>query len=489
MAKKNYYAVIKGREVGVFRTWAECEKQTKGFKGSEFQGFKTEVEATEYFNSYEQVKEQTKEEMIKTVNEILSSLTEDQGIGARKVLSWFGNKVKNYFAFVGYAGTGKTYCINKITQAIIAEYGLKEEVVEYATFTGKAALVMTQKAKNEYIAKTLHRLLYKPEEDKHGNVTFVKKSYSELRHIRLLVVDEASMVSSELLKDMMQIMPGCKFLFVGDHGQLPPIGDRSWLYEAMKNHPDYELTKIHRQAEGSMIIKLATLIREGKELPMGIFDNVMIVTKDEFYEKYSNSLLTADQIICGTNKTRKSVNSWVRKKLGRTSELPQNGDKVVCRKNVWEEMIGGYSVVNGMMGTIKNYRKRNDLHSTLIFTPDFIDARKELTFATTTILEQPTDFKIFNSRKGEKPIHSIEYAYAITCHRSQGSQWNNVLIINEHFPSMPANKYGYNPEFLYTAVTRAVENVIIVIDRKPSLKRVASAGSPTINKNPYAKVI
>lgn len=387
------------------------------------------------------------------------SLTKMQRGALEAIKKWYKNKSsKQTFVFAGYAGTGKSFLINYI----IDELKLNPDDIIFATYTGKASLVVTQKAKGKYICKTLHSTLYNVEVDAKGQVIFTKKDPSEFKGKKLVIVDEASMVPENVKDDLLAL--GIKVLFVGDHGQLPPIGnENSWLYTRLKYSPDYQLTEIHRQAKGNPIIWLATQVRKGKPIELGsyakkalVFDKAHLGKVDKLY----NSLVKADQVLCGLNATRHQYNTLIRGLKGIHTHDPVEEDKIICLRNNWEKVIGDYALVNGMIGTIHNLKGRDNGVIQFNFKPDFLND----SFAVKALREQVkgafVDFKLLPDDIKEE-IDQFNYGYCITTHKAQGSQWGNVFVINETFKGAPPNEHGYNPEWLYTAITRA-ENALMV---------------------------
>lgn len=459
MAKKYYGFENSGK---VWTNWDECFKETCGVPGTA-KGFKTREEAEEYSKII------TVEILKEGLNNLVapldrSILIENQIKAIDTIQEWFVNLNKNYFVLAGYAGTGKSFLIPYIVESL----GLNISQVGFCTFTGKASLVVTRKAKGKYECSTLHSVLYDVQTLTTGEVVYIKKHKSDFVGIKLFIIDEASTVNAELLDDLMEL--GIPVLFIGDHGQLKPVGEVSWIYNKLKNDPDFVLTDILRQAADNPIIKFATMARLGQEIPYGIYDHVAVIDIEDI-PKYYKSLLNADQVLCGKNTTRHMYNKKIRQLKGITSPTPVEGDKLICLRNNKKKTIGKYSLVNGMVGFATNLQTRGDLID-FTFTPDFVDKNIKLTAIQKEILGENIDFQ--ERRNYEDNTDSFNYGYAITTYKAQGSQWPNVFIINEPYMSCEANEFGYNPEWLYTAITRAEENVIIAISRKNKKKSYSS---------------
>lgn len=395
---------------------------------------------------------------------VILSAMQNQAVSA--ICKWYKAKdSEQSFILAGYAGTGKSFLVAHVIETLKIDLNS----VAFATYTGKAALVVTRKANSKYICKTLHNLLYTPEAKGDGTFSFTKRDKFSFTNIKLVVVDEASMPSSDVIFDLMALK--IRVLFVGDHGQLQPIGDQSWVYERLRNSPDFTLTEIHRQAADNPIIWLSQLIRTGQEIPFGKFGKVAVIDKKTL-NQYDKSLINADQVICGLNATRHRLNQKIRHLRGINSHLPVDGDKVICTQNNWQKYCGDYPLVNGMTGFISNLRDDlDDLFFKFDFTPDFLKESVGVRVNKAQILGEKVDWKLL--RDEDNPIDQFNYGSAITGHKSQGSQWNNVLVVNEPFQSCEANQHGYNAEWAYTSITRGENAVIFAINKPRQMYRAA----------------
>ncbi|MCY8318280.1 ATP-dependent RecD-like DNA helicase [Bacillus vallismortis] len=388
------------------------------------------------------------------------SLSRTQEQAVESIEKWFKGKQKQTYFLSGYAGTGKTTLVNYV----IEKLGIKLDEVAFACYTGKAALVVTQKAQGRYKASTIHSLIYKVYTDNNGEIKVTKKAKSMLQDLKLIVIDEASMVDGQIMKDLKSF--GIKILFIGDTGQLPPVsqnGNEEFL--KMFNNPDFQLTDIHRQAAENPIIKLSMLARTKQEIEPGVYgkDGEAVVITHATWENIKDRLYKkADQIICGYNRTRKQLNSEIREVLGFTGDVPLNGDKMICLNNDWNKSIDDVSLVNGMTGYVKKVYKSEEIKekftheaTTIDFRPDFSEESyfREITIPN-KLLTDPT-FKLLPYE--HKVYNSFDFGYAITCHKSQGSQWKNVVVLNEVL-----NKDTHH-RWLYTAITRSSERLVLVI--------------------------
>ena len=380
---------------------------------------------------------------------------------------WFYSDSKQQFVIAGYAGTGKT----TVVRAIIDDLGLSNQEVCFATYTGKAALVLTKMGCE---AITLHKLIYMTQkiwDEKENCFKYIFTKYANLSmFLRLIVVDESSMVPPDIYKDLMSF--GIKVIFLGDPGQLPPV-TKDKTNNIMDN-PDIFLTEIHRQAEGNPIIYLATCAREGKWIEKNVNYNnkVFVIEKGSklFKDKY---LLNADQVLVGKNKTRDTYNDYIRQLLGKNPEHPEKGDKIIFTRNNWGEILKtdnpklDIPIVNGLVGTIEDIEMNTAFYNSniqaarVLFSIQDDSVMTPLLVSCNTLSKEFKDTKPNFGRiaeyenKNECTINYADYGYAITVHKSQGSQWNKVLVINEYL--------GEHDKWLYTAITRAIDKLILIM--------------------------
>jgi len=360
-------------------------------------------------------------------------LTESQELAKTECVEWAKDvsidpKTKT---LSGPAGTGKTQLISVIQKELSDT--LK---VAVAAFTGKAASVL--RGKGVLSAQTLHSLMYTPVT---VNNQLEFRPVSSLG-VDFVIVDESSMVAKDILTDLLKYK--VKVLFVGDGAQLEPIGDDPNLMA----DPDILLTEIHRQAQGSPIIQFSVILRNGGEFQRDFnYGTVPGLTITSHF-KLDDYIYEADQVICGFNKTRHDLNRKIREKHNRVGTLAI-GDRLICLKN--NRLKGVY---NGMIMTVTSFRESGFSKNTLIVTGvDEVGTEfKELPVSKKCFGEN-TDINSFKDRE----VTYWDYGYCITAHKSQGSQWKNVLVI-EQLASM------WNPaRWRYTACTRAQENLTYLI--------------------------
>ncbi|OLP44581.1 ATP-dependent DNA helicase [Rhizobium oryziradicis] len=364
----------------------------------------------------------------------------------KAVAKWLKEGKTPVFRLFGYAGTGKTTLARHFAEHVDGD-------VLFAAFTGKAAQVL--RSKGATTARTIHSLIYRPrgeeevsdEETGKTSMTpmFSVNRQSPVAKAALIVIDECSMVDEQLGRDLMSF--GTPILVLGDPGQLPPVSGGGFFTE---QEPDYLLTDIHRQARDNPIIQLAMQIREGKEITHGDYGaTARVISKNEVTQ---DLVLNCDQVLVGTNKTRRRYNKRLRELKGFTADYPQSGDKLVCLRNdqvkgllngsLWQVMTSSRETVKpGMNLLIKPEDDDMDRGAAKIklLKAAFEDVETEIPWTT------------------RKRYDEFDYGYALTVHKAQGSQWNNVVLFDESWAFRDTRE-----RWLYTAVTRAAETLTIV---------------------------
>lgn len=373
-----------------------------------------------------------------------------------------------YTCISGYAGTGKSTLI----KFIIAALGLEPEQVCYVAYTGKAAQVLKQKGcPNPF---TAHKLLYKAKPMPNGTFKFEPKPSLD-DGLEVIIVDEVSMLPKEMWLRLLSHR--IHVIACGDPFQLPPIDKDSDNH--VLDHPHIFLDEIMRQAYDSEIIRFSMWIREGK--PINEFpasgQQVMFVKPSQIVTGMYD---WADQILCATNAKRNAINMNMRQIKGFGPE-PAVGDKIISLRNQWEFFSNGVvdpaPLTNGTIGVIQ-CTDRYDMS-----LPFWISEKKIPILYTNMVDENgdvfnyiPVDYtslttgekfltgkQEFQMRKNPKcpdPPFEFAYAYGITCHKAQGSEWGKVLVYEERFPFDKTE----HARWAYTAATRASEKLVWVVD-------------------------
>jgi exodeoxyribonuclease-5 len=374
-------------------------------------------------------------------------LFSEQQTALDKILEWYNSckDTGSQFRLGGYAGTGKTTLIKAIIQAIESQ----DNDVIVCAFTGKAVSVLRKKGLQE--AETLHHTMYEVDVSKKEPVFHLLDSIPA----DLVIVDEASMISKELYNDLMSFE--IPVLWVGDPGQLEPVGDD---IELMKS-ADFILNEIHRQETDSQILTFATDIRLTPVDPWEWrfkHPKQPELEVQKYYGYRQSKLLSAyDAVICGFNKTRVGLNRCIRTDLGRTEFLVP-GDKVVCLKNsvktgifngqVLEIVEVGDPQFQGKVLPVKLKDSLDRITKSRCWIPQF-GAEKTLS---------PYDLKQAIKLVGvpyDTTIDLLDYGYVLTCHKSQGSEWDSVAVVEEIWHEKWNAK-----RWRYTAITRAAKKLL-----------------------------
>ena len=378
-------------------------------------------------------------------------LTSGQEKGLKIAVERYKNK-EPYTVIAGYAGTGKSTLVSHIVDALdISPYD-----VCYVAFTGKASLVLREKGCEN--SMTAHKLLYHSKEKPDGTFEHTPRRVLEEKY-KLIVVDEVSMIPADMW-DLL-LTHNTHVIALGDPGQLPPIDGESELLA----HPHVFLDEVVRQAQDSEIIRLSMDIREGMSLKPYNGNEVIIISKNQLNDFYYSG---ADQIIAAKNITRNDINFKCRQiKFGNNvPNYPIEKEKAICLKNYWNVLSdSGDPLINGMIGEISGIKFRHDVAKyENIMNANFTIGDKN------QFRQLFMDYKLFAESKQTvnsdnwkefrgmvKPM-LFDYAYCITCHKSQGSEFDKVLVFNEYMKSTDHKRW------LYTAATRAKKKLIIVAD-------------------------
>ena len=417
------------------------------------------------------------------------------------VRDWFEHRAdkQQVFRLFGFAGSGKSTVLKFALDDLgLAPHAEGRPGVVTATFTGKAALVLRRKGTP---ARTIHGLIYSviaaTEEEVEEAQTKIAEAEQAARGLagfdrttaeaaieamrqalremkkprfalnpgsdaafaRLIVLDEVSMVGEEMARDLMSF--GRPILVLGDPGQLPPIKGEGAFTQAT---PDILLTEIHRQAAESAVIRLATMAREGRPIGFGQYDDH--AWKMRMADVTPEQALRGGQVICGRNATRFQLNNALRRAAGfGGSCLPMGPDeKIICLKN--QNDLG---LINGMFLSLADIIDEGSLFFSAVVTdeegnrvgpPDRNGSPGRLRlykghFEDHVALDPDRHDRDW---KGKRGLSEATFGWAITCHKAQGSQWENIIVWDDGLGRTEQDRRRW----LYTAITRAERGLVIL---------------------------
>jgi len=378
----------------------------------------------------------------------------------------------------GYAGTGKSTLLSAFVQAFAGT----GHAFYVATPTGKAASRLRELGTP---ATTIHRWMYTPiGEDKEDNPIFdLCEGARDIPDRFTLFIDEASMVGPTIFEDVADIMgflDGNSFqrsiVFIGDGFQLPPVlsrdersewGDFNLMQQdtAGAIGSDYtSMNEVLRQAADSPILAAATALRTGGDVDRP--DDVALTVRRGGVNKFLRHAYDAYQdggiAITWTNRDRCSINSVIRRQLGFRNTLEEgeqlvvllnnrrcslsNGDLVKVTSVIREhnhrdagpmfhveyETLGGYTGEAWVLGYAMGVEKPQKIHATVRQVEDAVSL----------------------------PVLAVDYGYCLTCHKSQGSEWEKVAV---YAPDFMIKIMGDEAKrWMYTAITRASKRCTFV---------------------------
>ena len=361
----------------------------------------------------------------------------------------------------GGPGTGKT----TVVRALIKIFGSMDHDIALAAPTGRAAKRMSEATSME--AKTIHRLL-EMSYDPAGRFVFNRDEHNLLDE-NIIIVDEASMIDSSLMCALLKaIKPGARFIIIGDSDQLPSVGAGNVLHDIIDSgrFSTVRLTEIFRQAQQSLIVTNAHAINKGEMPRLDVKDNdffylrrqsdrdialtVVDLCVNRLPKAYGDMAKGGIQVICASRKgeagtenlnvlLQQTLNPRLRGKreyIFRERTF-REGDRVMQTRNnydiFWERTYdsqGGNGIFNGDIGRIESI---DDVEKCMTIL--FDDKRVEYDFSL---------------------LEDLEHAYAITVHKSQGSEYPIVVM-----PMCSAAQMLLTRNLLYTAVTRAQSMVVL----------------------------
>ncbi len=395
----------------------------------------------------------------------MTRLTAEQEKLLDAACAWYKSSNRSrFFLVAGPAGTGKSFMAQRIHEAL----GIQS--VASAGPTGKSANVLARKGLPN--CTTLHRLLYNPtsksrtrllkleqqlvdmspldpsredllkeiraERELVAKPSFNRKEDNPARDLELIFVDESSMIDERLGSDLLGL--GVPIIAFGDNYQLPPVNGKGFF---KLDKPDFMLTQLMRQSMDNPIVRLATDARNQKELELGQYGTSSVIQRGDVGDKLSNP----GQILAGKNATVSAVNSFLRKKAGRTGALPEVGDRLICLQNNYDT-----GCMNGQVWEVIEPSLEFDENSVVVVMRNPDDG---------AVISAECFTECFKDPKCRPPYgtNGFTFGYCMTVHKSQGSEFPHVVVLDES-TCFRQDRW----KWLYTGISRASESVIVVKD-------------------------
>lgn len=455
-----------------------------------------------------------KDDFIKKLSQNLSyTPTEEQALVMAKLVTFvFRATGREVFLLKGYAGTGKSSLVGALVKTL-TQFSMKSVLLAP---TGRAAKVFG--LYSDTPAYTIHKKIYRQKTFSPDMTGF---TLTINRHKQtLFIVDEASMIassadsSSDLLSDLIEYVyssPGCKLVLIGDTAQLPPVGQTNTPALEPLALEDYELkvtevtlTEVVRQTLTSGILYNATNLRqmlqdeyiETPKIELKRFADIKNITGAELLESLEESYSRCGKdetiIVTRSNKRANIFNDGVRARILYREEELESGDLLMVSKNnyYWGEKIEQIDfIANGDVAQVLRVKSYNEMYGfrfadvTLRLLDYDVDIDAKIMLDTlhleypsltpelnnqffNKVMEDYADVRTKRERikrvKTDKWFNALQvkYAYAVTCHKSQGGQWQNVFIDMGNIPEESVNVDFIR--WLYTAFTRATEKLYLI---------------------------
>jgi len=418
---------------------------------------------------------------------IWPTLGPKHGLSEHQSTQWEYASPRPLGLLTGTPGTGKTYTVGAVVKTLCDRIGGGS--IAICAPTGKAAVRLGESLRRVGVSiqpRTIHSLLEIGRNGHDGDGWGFQRNESNPLDERVVIVDEASMLDTDLAASLLRACgPGAHVLLVGDPYQLPPVGHGAPLRDMIAaGLPRGHLSEIRRNA--GMIVRACASIKDGKQFetcatfapesgqnlkhieaaepPQQLAELERVYAAIKLGVKFSG--LFNVQVVVPTNKSgdlgRKEVNQRLQCLLnpGGEAALPNPfrvGDKIICLKNGWHPQevtnLEAY-VANGEIGQV-------------------VAVHARLTHARFTSPHRVIRIPMGKPREGEEEEGAgcdFDLGYAITCHKSQGSEWPCVIILAD--PS-PGARRVCTREWIYTAISRASQ-LCITIGKESVLQQMVA---------------
>ena len=445
------------------------------------------------------------------------NLTDEQANALHGMVNFItGQEQNKVFLLKGYAGTGKSSLVGGLIKVLNE---MKQKMV-LLTPTGRAAKIFSAYA--DLPAYTIHRKIYRQQslfvnsfslsENLHRDTLFLVDEAS-------MIANESDVIlfgSGCLLDDLIQYVysaKGCRLLLIGDPAQLPPVGqilspalDADMLAGYGLNVEEFWLTEVVRQAHCSGILSVASDIRMAINCEE-VYDypridcrkksDVIRLSAEELVETlrtcYENDGPEHTLVVCRSNKSAKIYNQGIRGRILYREEELESGDRLIVVRNnyFWSDQSNpDHFIANGDIVELVRIKHSGEMYGFHFadVTLRFIDYELELdakilletlhtdvasltnemrrqlyeTIYADYALQYRTKKEIYEQMKRDPYLNALQvkYAYALTCHKSQGGQWRNVFVDQGYLTEDMLGEDYYR--WLYTAFTRATKKLYLV---------------------------
>ncbi len=448
--------------------------------------------------------------------------TTDQATAIAKLSAFIASTNENrIFLLKGYAGTGKTTLVSVLVN-ILPKFGLN--AILLAPTGRAAKVLASYSGQHAYtIHKAIYKtseddsgFSLNLRENKGKNLIFIVDEASMIAGE--MAVNNSLFPSSNLLEDLLTFVfsgINCSLIFIGDTAQLPPVGtdispalDNKFLKSSFHVNTDvFELTEVVRQAEQSGILANATHIRtliQQSDISKNFFEtagfkDVVSINGSELEDMLNTAYSVSDDtetiVICRSNKRANQYNNEIRRRILYREGDINAGDKIMIVKNnyfwISKKSKAGF-IANGDIAEIlriKNiealtadfafadatirlidYPEEKDFDVKLLLTTlnsespslNYHDFRKLYNLVANEYMHIPDRYKRQNMIRNDPYLNAlqIKFAYALTCHKTQGGQWQNVFVEQGYLTDEMVNTEYMR--WLYTAVTRATKKLYLV---------------------------